>query len=113
MILFFLESVFQRTRKTKEYEELYGFSPGLPCQKVMEMQSISKFKQLLVGRLEAKGLESDIIPSFIRSMRICFANDPEMNQLKANRQLQFLGWNDIELDYHTLQIAIVCFEGDI
>lgn len=45
-------------------------------------------------------------------MRICFATDPKMNHLKANRQLQFLGWNDIEVDYHTLQIAIACFEEE-
>lgn len=67
---------------------------------------------MLVDHLEAKGLEKDTIPSFIRSMRICFANDPKMNHLKANRRLQFLGWNDIEMDYHTLQIAIACFEAE-
>jgi len=76
------------------------------------MNSISKFKQMLVDRLEVKGLEKDTIPSFIRSMRICFATDPKMNHLKANRQLQFLGWNDIKVDYHTLQIAIACFEAE-
>ena len=76
------------------------------------MNSISKFKQLLVDRLEAKGLAQDIIPSFIRSMRICFVNDAKMNHLKTNRQLQFLGWNDIEVDYHTFQIAIACFEAE-
>jgi len=76
------------------------------------MNSISKFKQMLVDRLEVRGLEKDTIPSFIRSMRICFVNDPQMNHLKTNRQLQFLGWNDIEVDYHTFQIAIACFEAE-
>ena len=76
------------------------------------MNYISRFKQLLVDRLEAKGIEKITIPSFIRSMRICFAIDPKINHLKANRQLQFLGWNDIEVDYHTLQIAIACFEAE-
>jgi hypothetical protein len=76
------------------------------------MNSISKIKQMLVDRLEVKGLEKDTIPSFIRSMRICFASDPQMNHLKTNRLLQFLGWNDIEVDYHTLQIAIACFEAE-
>ncbi|MGB2929180.1 MAG: hypothetical protein WBB70_09735 [Desulfobacterales bacterium] len=76
------------------------------------MNSISKFKQMLVDRLGAKGLEKDTIPSFIRSMRICIATDSKMNHLKANRQLQFLGWNDIEVDYNTLQLAIACFEAE-
>jgi hypothetical protein len=76
------------------------------------MNSISKFKQLLVDRLGAKGLEKDTIPSFIRSMRICIASDPKMNHLKANKQLQFLGWDDIEMDYNTLQLAIACFKAE-
>ena len=76
------------------------------------MNSISKFRQILVNRLAAKGLEKDTIPSFIRSMRICFATNPKMNNLKANRQLQFLGWNDIEVDYRTLQLSIACFEAE-
>jgi hypothetical protein len=76
------------------------------------MNSINKFKHMLVDRLVIKGLEKDTIPSFIRSMRICFANDPKMNQLKTNRQLHFLGWNDIEVDHHTLELAIACFEAE-
>ena len=54
------------------------------------MNSISTFKQILAHRLESKGLEKDIIPSFIRSMRICFTANPQMNHLKANKQLQFI-----------------------
>jgi len=76
------------------------------------MNSISTFKQILAHRLESKGLEKDIIPSFIRSMRICFTANPQMNHLKANKQLQFLGWDDIEVDYHTLQLSIACFEEE-
>ena len=76
------------------------------------MNSISNFKQMLVDCLEAKGFEKDTIPSFVRSMRICIDTDPKVNLLKVNRQLQFLGWNNIELDYHTLQIAIACFEAE-
>ena len=67
---------------------------------------------MLVRRLEANGLEKDTIPSLIRSMRICFATDPKMNHSKTNSQLQFLGWNDIEVDHHTLQLSIACFEAE-
>ena len=80
---------------------------------VMAMNSVSiKFRQILADRLEAKGLDPETIPSFIRSMRICFSDDPALNHLTASRQLQFLGWNDIEVDYHTLQIAIAFFEAE-
>ncbi len=35
-----------------------------------------------------------------------------MNPLQANEKLQFLGWDDIEVDYHTMQLAIACFETE-
>ena len=76
------------------------------------MNAFTKFEQMLIDRLKVKGLGKETIPGFIRNMRICFAADPKINHLKANKQLQFLGWNDIELDYHTLQIAIACFEAE-
>ena len=85
---------------------------GGTFKRLVAMRSISNFKQILVEHLETKGLEKDTIPSFIRSLRICLATDSKMNHLKANRRLHFLGWNDIEVDYHTLQLAIACFEAE-
>jgi hypothetical protein len=35
-----------------------------------------------------------------------------MNHAQVNEQLHFLGWDDVELDYHTLQLAIACFEAE-
>lgn len=29
-----------------------------------------------------------------------------------NKQMQLLGWDGFELDYHTLQLAVACFEGN-
>ena len=85
---------------------------GCHFERGVRMVLLPDNKQILVDRLEAKGLEKDTIPSFIRSMRICIATDPKMNHLKANKQLQFLGWNDIEVDYHTLQLSIAYFEAE-
>jgi hypothetical protein len=41
----------------------------------------STCKQLLIQGLSAMGLKEEIIPSLIRSMRICYAFDPQMNYL--------------------------------
>ena len=73
----------------------------------------SNLKQELFHRLEVKGMEKDIIPSYIRSMKLCFFINPTTNHLQVDKELQFLGWNDFELDYHTLQLAIACFETDL
>jgi len=35
-----------------------------------------------------------------------------MNLLQVNKRLHLLGWDSVELDYHTLQLAIACFEAE-
>ena len=72
----------------------------------------SNLKQTLFHHLELKGMKKDIIPSYIRSMKICLVINPTMNHLQADKELQFLGWNDFEMDCHTLQLAIDCFETE-
>jgi len=73
---------------------------------------MSQLKEILIHRLANKGMDPNMIPSYIRSMKICFVDNPNMNPLQANEELQFLGWNDIEVDYHTIQLAIACFETE-
>jgi len=69
-------------------------------------------RQELFFRLESKGMKKDIIPSYIRSMRICLVINPVINYLQLEKELQVLGWHDFELDYHTLQLAVRCFETE-
>ena len=73
---------------------------------------MGQLKEILIHRLANKGMDPNMIPSYIRSMKICFVNNANMNPLQVNEQLQFLGWNDIEVDYHTIQLAIACFEAE-
>ena len=74
------------------------------------MNLLSKNGKVLIHRLEMKGVEKNEIPGIIWSLKSCLLDNPDMNHLKANKRLQFLGWNDFDLDYHTLQLAISCFE---
>lgn len=76
------------------------------------MNPTSKGRQLLIEGLAAKGLEEDVIPSLIRSMRICYDADPKMPSLKTNRRIQSLGWNNFELDNHILKLSIDYFEKE-
>jgi len=77
------------------------------------MKSKSKGKQLLFERIAAKGLEREMISSYIRSMRICYTSDPKLPSLKTNRQMQSPGWNNIELDYRILKQSITYFKTEI
>ena len=76
------------------------------------MSSENTCKQLLIDGLSAMGLKEEIIPSLIRSMRICYAFDPQMNSLNINKQIYSLGWNDIELNRQILNLSIACFEEE-
>ena len=69
-------------------------------------------KQTLMSRLEMKGLEKNTIPGFIWSLKRCLSDNPDMNYLEANQRLQSLGWDDVDLDYHTMQLAIANFEAE-
>ena len=78
-----------------------------------QMKSKSKGRQLLIDGLAAKGLEIEVIPSLIRSMRLCYDADPEMQSLKTNRRIKSLGWNNFYLDNQILKLSIDYFEKEI
>lgn len=67
-------------------------------------------KQVLIQRLEKKGVGLSIIPRFIKDLANLDVFDPYMNFLQANKRLRYLGWDGIDLDYHTFQLVIAYFE---
>ena len=67
---------------------------------------------ILINRLEKKGIGPIMIYGFIRDLTNAILVTPHMNLLQVNKQLNFLGWDSFELDYHTLELAIACFEAD-
>ncbi len=56
------------------------------------------------------GVEKNLIPGFIRSLANAMLINPAMTHLQVNSRLKYLGWDDIEIDYHTFQLAISSFE---
>ncbi len=64
----------------------------------------------LINKLMENGVEASMIPGFIRSLANACLLDPDMPSCQANERLKYLGWEEIELDYHTLQLAINALE---
>lgn len=58
------------------------------------------------------GIEAGIIPGFIRNLANIILFNSSLSLFQINRQMHLLGWHGVELDYHTLQLAVACFEGD-
>jgi len=73
---------------------------------------VDKLLKILINRLEKKGIEPSIINGFIRDLANTIVANPSMNLLQVNKHLHLLGWDSVELNYHTLELATACFEAE-
>lgn len=62
----------------------------------------------LLQRLEEIGIEQNLIPGFMKDIANSLFTNSDMNYSQVNERLHSLGWNDVELDYHTFQLAREC-----
>ena len=69
-------------------------------------------KLLLIDRLKSKGMDPSLIPAFLKALTNLISSEPGIEPSQANQKLQSLGWNEVAIDYHYLQIAIACHEAD-
>ncbi len=76
------------------------------------MYNLKQHQEILMHRLEKKGIARKLIPGFLKILTSSLLPDPQMGLSQVNKRLQYLGWDDFELDYHTLQLAKACFEAD-
>lgn len=73
---------------------------------------MSELKDILLGRLEKKGVEPGLIPNYIRIVTQVLLDMKDANLEDINKRLLFLGLNDIELDEQTFQLLIANLESD-
>jgi len=71
-----------------------------------------EINKILVHNLKIKGIKNIIMPRFIKDIAYFLQTDTSLSLSEVNDHLHFLGWEDVELDYHTLQLAIASFERD-
>ena len=69
-------------------------------------------KLLLIDRLKSKGMDIDLIPAFLKSLTSLISSEPGIDLAHINQKLLSLGWNEVTIDYHCLQIAIACLEAE-
>ena len=69
-------------------------------------------EKALVKELKKLGIEHRTMPRFIKDLTYSFRPDPFLSLSDVNEHLHLLGWEGVELDYHTLQLAIASFERD-
>jgi len=76
------------------------------------MISFSDHQQRLFHRLQNMGMWKSTTLGYILSLKSCLKDNPNLNYLQINQRMQCLGWDDFEMDCHTLQLAISCFEDE-
>jgi hypothetical protein len=69
-------------------------------------------KPILINRLKSQGVDPSLIPAFLKALTSIISSEPGIELAQANQKLHALGWNEVAIDYHSLQIAIACLEAD-
>ena len=70
----------------------------------------AEMKYIFMNRLMKMGIETEIIPFFIRDLKTSFSIYPLSDYREIGDVINQLGWGDIELDYQTFQLAKAYFE---
>jgi len=68
------------------------------------------FKQVLLDRLMKQGADPSSLGSILKALAKILSQDPDVDPATANEKLRFLGWPEVHVDYHILQLALACFE---
>ena len=70
-------------------------------------------KPLLIDRLKSQGMDPSLIPAFLKALTSIISSEPGIELSQVNQKLNLLGWDEVTIDYHSLQIAIACLEAEV
>ena len=73
---------------------------------------MENLKLLLIDRLKSKGMDQNLIPAYLKALTSLISSEPGIDPAQANQKLHSLGWDEVVIDYHCLQIAIACLEAE-
>ncbi|MBI5577923.1 MAG: hypothetical protein HY895_02110 [Deltaproteobacteria bacterium] len=68
-------------------------------------------RTLLAARLERQGVDQAHMAGFLREMERLLRELPDVTLPEVNARLHYLGWQDVNLDYHSMQLAAFCLEA--
>jgi len=71
---------------------------------------MADLKLLLIDQLKSKGIDPALIPAFVRALTSIIISEPDLDVVQANQKLNALGWNEVSIDYHSLEIAVAYLE---
>jgi hypothetical protein len=69
-------------------------------------------KLLLIDRLKSKGIDPALIPAFLKALTSLIASEPGIEPAQATQKMHALGWNEVSINYHSLEIAKAFLEKE-
>ena len=73
---------------------------------------MENLKLLLIDRLKSKGMDPSLVSAFLKALTSLIASEPGIDPAQANQKMHSLGWDEVVVDYHCLQIVIACLEAE-
>jgi hypothetical protein len=70
-------------------------------------------KPLLIDRLKSQGMDPSLIPAFLKALTSIISSEPGIELAQVNQKLNLLGWDEVTIDYHSLQIAFACLVTEV
>jgi hypothetical protein len=72
--------------------------------------SCSSTYTILLRNLESKGMNGKALRRFAKDLMFSFTMNPAMERSEINKRLHVLGWDDIDIDYRTWELAKASFD---
>ena len=73
---------------------------------------MERLKKITEDRLVRKGVETNNHPAYIRDLVNSYTSQANHTIQELNERMKSLGWNDIELDDHTVQLIMTISENN-
>jgi hypothetical protein len=58
-------------------------------------------------------MDPALIPTFLKTLTSIISSEPAIELAQVNQKLNLLGWDEVTIDYHSLQITIACLVTDV
>jgi hypothetical protein len=88
--------------------------PKIPAEsREKGTNSLEPIRNMVIQRLMEKGMTENLIPAFIRNLENALVSYPDLNLSAIQNVLKSLGWDEFELDDHTLQLILALCEDAI
>lgn len=76
------------------------------------LETSEPIRRALFRQVAKKGMASSLIPHYLRELKKSIYIRPGKSHYEINEHMHYLGWREIDVDYHIFQLAKACLNRD-